>query len=122
MEIRIVTPLTYEKVKDLKAGDHILLSGTILTARDAAHKRLIQLMDQSKDLPIELKDAIIYNVRPTAEKLGQPIGSAGPTTRYRMDSYTPKLLERGLRSMIGKGARSEDVIQSMKKNGAGYFG
>lgn len=122
MEIKITTPLTEEKVKGLKAGDTVLLSGVIYTGRDAAHKRLIELLNKGENLPIDIKDSVIYYVGPTPAKEGQPIGSAGPTTSYRMDDYTPALLDQGLRGMIGKGLRSEKVIESMKKNKAVYFG
>lgn len=121
MEKKIVTPLTYEKIKDLKAGDSVLISGVIYTARDAAHKRLVELLNKGEVLPIDVKDAIIYYVGPTPAKPNQPIGSAGPTTSYRMDSYAPRLLDIGLKGMIGKGSRSREVIESMKKNGAVYF-
>lgn len=121
MEKMITTPLTEEKVKDLKAGDSVLISGTIYTARDAAHKRLIELLDKGEELPIDIKDSIIYYVGPTPAKPSQVIGSAGPTTSYRMDSYTPRLLDIGLKGMLGKGSRSKEVIESMKKNKAVYF-
>lgn len=122
MEIKLETPLTYDKIKGLKMGDRILLSGTIYAARDAAHKRLIDLLDNNKNLPIDIKDEVIYYVGPTPAKEGQVIGSAGPTTSYRMDSYSPKLLDLGLRAMIGKGLRSKEVIYSMIKNKAIYLG
>ncbi|MDF2881965.1 MAG: fumarate hydratase [Clostridiaceae bacterium] len=121
MEKKIVTPLTEEKVKELKAGDSVLISGTIYTARDAAHKRLVELLHENKPLPFDVKDAIIYYVGPTPAKPGEPIGSAGPTTSYRMDPYAPELLDIGLRGMIGKGLRSKEVIESMVKNKAVYF-
>lgn len=121
MEKRIRTPLTYEKTRQLKAGDHVLLTGVIYTARDGAHKRLVELLDQGKDLPLDLMNAIIYYLGPSPAKPGKVIGSAGPTTSSRMDIYTPKLLDKGLRGMIGKGTRSKKVIDSMKKNGAIYF-
>ncbi|MBV7276764.1 Fe-S-containing hydro-lyase [Clostridiaceae bacterium UIB06] len=121
MEKKITTPLTEEKVKELKAGDSVLISGVIYTARDAAHKRLVELLDKGEKLPIDVEDSIIYYVGPTPAKPGQPIGSAGPTTSYRMDSYAPRLLNIGLRGMIGKGLRSKEVIESMKKNKAVYF-
>jgi len=121
MEKRITTPLTEEKVKDLKAGDSVLISGTIYTARDAAHKRLVELLDKGEALPIDVKDTIIYYVGPSPAKPGHVIGSAGPTTSYRMDSYAPRLLDIGLKGMIGKGIRSEEVVDSMKKNKAVYF-
>lgn len=122
MAVKITTPLTYEKIKDLKAGDKVLLTGTIYSARDAAHKRLIDLLDKGEKLPIEIENETIYYVGPSPAKPGKVIGSAGPTTSYRMDSYTPKLLDLGLKGMIGKGARNVEVIESMKKNGAVYFG
>lgn len=122
MEIRINTPLTYEKIKDLKAGDSILLSGTIYSARDAAHKKLIELLDKGLELPINIKDETIYYVGPTPAKEGQVIGSAGPTTSYRMDAYSPRLLDLGLKAMIGKGARNEEVVNSIIKNKAVYLG
>lgn len=122
MDKIIETPLTEEKVKNLNAGDNVLISGIIYTARDAAHKRLIDLLDKGESLPMEIRDQIIYYVGPTPAKPGNPIGSAGPTTSYRMDSFTPKLLDIGLKGMIGKGIRSNEVIESMKKNKAVYFG
>ena len=121
MEKRVTTPLTEEKVKDLKAGDSVLLSGVIYTARDAAHKRLVELIDKGEELPIDVNEAVVYYVGPTPAKPGMVIGSAGPTTSYRMDAYTPKLLEKGLKGMIGKGLRSQEVVDSMVKNGAVYF-
>ncbi|QAT41357.1 Fe-S-containing hydro-lyase [Clostridium sp. JN-9] len=121
MEKKIVTPLTEEKVKELKAGDSVLITGTIYTARDAAHKRLVDLLHENKPLPFDVKDAIIYYVGPTPAKPGEPIGSAGPTTSYRMDPYAPELLDIGLKGMIGKGLRSKEVVESMVKNKAVYF-
>ena len=117
----INTPLTEDITTELKAGDSILLNGTIYTARDAAHGRLINLLNDGKDLPINMKDEIIYYVGPTPEKQGHVIGSAGPTTSYRMDSYAPRLLDLGLKGMIGKGARNEEVIDAIKRNKAIYF-
>lgn len=122
MEKKIATPLTEEITKTLRAGDSILLSGIVYTARDAAHGRLINLLDEEKDLPLNINGEIIYYVGPTPEKPGEVIGSAGPTTSYRMDSYAPRLLDLGLKGMIGKGARSEEVINSIKRNKAIYFG
>ena len=121
MEKKITTPLTEEKVKTLKAGDSVLISGTIYTARDAAHKRLVQLLDEGKSLPIDVKDIIIYYAGPSPAKPGHVIGSAGPTSSYRMDPFAPRLLDIGLKGMIGKGLRSKEVIESMKKNKAVYF-
>ncbi len=120
--VHITTPLTRDKVKDLKAGDSCLISGVIYTARDAAHKRLCELVAQGKELPMDVKDNIIYFVGPTPAKPGQAIGSAGPTTSYRMEAYSPILIEQGLTGMIGKGKRGPEVIDAMKKHGAVYFG
>ena len=122
MAIKINTPLTRAKVKELKAGDSCLISGIIYTARDAAHKRLCELIEKGEPLPIDLKDIIFYFVGPTPAKPGQAIGSAGPTTSYRMDSYSPTLIELGQTGMIGKGKRGPEVIEAMKKHGAVYFG
>lgn len=121
MSKRVTTPLTADQIKDLKAGDSVLITGTIYTARDAAHKRLIELLEKGEELPFDIKDQIIYYVGPTPAKEGQPIGSAGPTTSYRMDPFTPQLLEEGLRGIIAKGKRNEEVIESIKKVGAVYF-
>lgn len=117
----IETPLTKEKVKELKAGDYVYLSGTIYTARDAAHKRMIEGLENGESLPFDMEDQIIYYLGPTPNREGRVIGSAGPTTSSRMDKYAPALLDRGLRGMIGKGKRNEEVIQSMKQNTAVYF-
>ena len=122
MTKKIQTPLTREMVKTLKAGDSCTITGTIYTARDAAHKRLCELVAQGKELPMEIKDAIIYFVGPTPAKPGQAIGSAGPTTSYRMDAYSPTLISIGQTGMIGKGKRNEEVIAAMKEHGAVYFG
>jgi fumarate hydratase subunit beta len=119
---KITTPLDDNKVMQLKAGDSVLLTGYIYTGRDAAHKRLIELIEKGQKLPIDLKGQTIYYVGPAPAKPGYPCGSAGPTTSYRMDPYTPYLLDRGLKGMIGKGLRSKEVIESMKKNKAVYFG
>ena len=122
MAISIKTPLTREDAVKLKAGDSCLISGVIYTARDAAHKRLCELIAQGKELPLEVKDSIIYFVGPTPAKPGQAIGSAGPTTSYRMDAYSPDLIAIGQTGMIGKGKRGPEVIEAMKKHGAVYFG
>ena len=122
MAISIKTPLTREDARNLKAGDSCLISGVIYTARDAAHKRLCELVAAGKKLPFDVKDSIIYFVGPTPAKPGQAIGSAGPTTSYRMDAYSPALIGEGLTGMIGKGKRSDEVISAMKKHGAVYFG
>lgn len=122
MEIKLNAPLTADKLADLKAGDSVLLSGVIYSARDAAHKRLIDLLNEGKELPLNIKDETIYYVGPSPAKPGKVIGSAGPTTSYRMDAYAPTLLDLGLKGMIGKGARNQEVIDAIKRNGAVYFG
>lgn len=119
--IQIKTPVEPEEIKNLRAGDRVFISGYIYTGRDAAHKRLCKCIEEGTELPVNLKNQIIYYVGPTPAKPGQAVGSAGPTTSYRMDSYTPPLLDLGLKGMIGKGYRSDDVINSMVKNGAVYF-
>ena len=120
--VKLTTPLTREKAKALRAGDSCLISGVIYTARDAAHKRLCQLVAEGKELPLDIRDAIIYFVGPTPAKPGQAIGSAGPTTSYRMDAYSPTLISLGLTGMIGKGKRGPEVVEAMKTHGAVYFG
>ncbi len=120
--IKLTTPLSLETVRSLKAGDRVLLSGVIWTGRDQAHKRLVALLDEGKPLPCNLDGQVIYFVGPCPAKPGMPIGSAGPTTSYRMDAYSPRLLaECGLRGMIGKGARTAPVVEAMKQYGAVYF-
>ena len=119
---KITTPLTDENVRSLRAGEEVLLSGTIYTARDAAHKRLISLLDRKESLPLDLSGQILYYTGPTPSRPGRVIGSAGPTTSSRMDKYTPQLLSStGLKGMIGKGSRSDDVIRSMGENCCVYF-
>lgn len=120
-KIHITTPLTDEIISNLKSGDEVLISGTIYTARDAAHKKLIDSINSGESLPFDIKNAIIYYVGPSPKKLGDVIGSAGPTTSYRMDAYTPTLLDLGLKGMIGKGSRNKNVVESIKKNHAVYF-
>lgn len=120
--IRIETPLTREKLAQLKTGDNVLISGVIYTGRDAAHKKMVEALARGEALPFDVKDQVIFFVGPTPPKPGQVIGSSGPTTSYRMDAYSPTLIERGLTGMIGKGLRSEEVIAAMKKYGAVYFG
>ena len=120
--IKITAPLTREKARELKAGDSVLISGVIYTARDAAHKRLCELVAQGKELPIDIKDSVIYFVGPTPARPGEVIGSAGPTTSYRMDAYSPTLIELGHTGMIGKGKRDANVVNAMKEHGAVYFG
>lgn len=120
-EKKIVTPLTDEIVKTLHVGDTVYISGIIYTARDAAHKRLVDLLNEGKELPIEVKGQIIYYVGPAPAPPGKPIGSAGPTTSYRMNPYAPALIEQGLKGMIGKGEMGEGVVEAMKKHCAVYF-
>lgn len=115
------TPLTKEKVKELQAGDYVYITGTIYTARDAAHKRMTEELAEGGDLPFDIQDQIVYYLGPTPNREGQVIGSAGPTTSSRMDKYAPALLDLGQTGMIGKGKRNDDVIASMKKNTAVYF-
>lgn len=119
---RVTAPLCREEARSLQCGESVLLSGVIYTARDAAHKRMAQLIEQGEKLPFPINEAVIYYVGPTPEKPGRVIGSAGPTTSYRMDAYAPGLINLGLTGMIGKGARSPDVIDAMKEYGAVYFG
>lgn len=121
MDKYIETPLTKDKVKEIQAGDYVYLTGTIYTARDAAHKRMTEELAQGKTLPFDMENQIIYYLGPTPNREGQVIGSAGPTTSSRMDKYAPILLDKGLTGMIGKGKRNEAVISSMKKNTAVYF-
>jgi fumarate hydratase subunit beta len=120
--VRIRLPLTREKAAALSAGDRVFLSGILYTARDAAHRRFSELLDAGKPLPFPIEDAVIYYTGPSPAAPGRVTGSAGPTTSYRMDPYTPRLLERGLRGMVGKGRRSAEVIDAMRKAGAVYFG
>ena len=115
-------PLTDEVIRGLKAGDQVLLTGSVLTARDAAHKRLIALLDEGKPLPVNLVGETIYYVGPAPARPGQAVGPAGPTSSYRMDPYTPRLLALGLKGMIGKGERGDGVIAAIKEHGAIYFG
>ena len=122
MAKNITMPMNHEVARSLRAGDSCLLTGVIYTARDAAHKRLCELVAQGKELPLEIQDATIYFVGPTPAKPGDAIGSAGPTTSYRMDAYSPTLIALGQTGMIGKGKRSPEVIAAMKEHGAVYFG
>ncbi len=121
MDKYINTPLTNDVVERLEAGDYVYITGTIYTARDAAHKRMYDSMNQEGKMPFDLTNNILYYLGPTPERKGQIIGSAGPTTSSRMDKYTPLLLEHGLKGMIGKGKRNKEVIDSMVKNKAVYF-
>ncbi|MDF2699089.1 MAG: Fe-S-containing hydro-lyase [Haloplasmataceae bacterium] len=120
--MKITTPLTEETINKLNYGEKVLITGTIYTARDAAHKRLVNLIVNNESLPFDIKNQIIYYVGPTPAKPNEVIGSAGPTTSYRMDVYTPLLLENGLKGMIGKGERTDQVIEAIKKYKAVYFG
>jgi len=117
----LTPPLTDEDVAGLRAGDRVLITGTMLTGRDAAHKRLVDLIEKGDELPADLKGQIIYFVGPTPTRPGEAIGSAGPTTSYRMDAYSPILIEKGLKGMIGKGSRSREVVEAMVKHKAVYF-
>lgn len=121
MEKYITAPISDKVVEELSVGDYVYITGTIYTARDAAHKRLYESLIQGNEIPFELENNIIYYLGPSPAREGQVIGSAGPTTSSRMDKYTPLLLEKGLKGMIGKGKRSEEVIESMNKNNAVYF-
>lgn len=123
METRkITTPLIEEVITSLRAGDMVLLSGEVYTARDVAHRRLYEALKKGEKLPIDLKTAVIFYAAPAPTPPGKIIGSIGPTTSYRMDFFTPKLIENGLKGMIGKGNRSPEVIDAIKKHGAVYFG
>lgn len=120
--IKLETPLTHTKVRSLKAGDEILLSGIIYTARDEAHKRMCEALDRGEPLPFDLKESVIYYAGPCPAKEGEIIGSCGPTTSGRMDAYAPQLIALGQTGMIGKGQRTLQVYEAMKKHGAVYFG
>lgn len=120
--IKIQLPLTPEVAAALRAGDAVLLSGEMYTARDAAHKRLVAALDEGRALPFDIRNQLIYYVGPAPASPGHAVGSAGPTTSYRMDAYAPKLLEAGLLGMMGKGIRNAAVVEAMKKRGAVYFG
>jgi len=121
-QIRLTTPLSTEDVEDLRIGDKVLLNGVLITGRDAAHKRLFERINKGKEPPIDIKGQVIYYVGPTPARPGKPIGSAGPTSSYRMDPYSPRLIELGLKGTIGKGNRSQTVIEAMKRFKAVYFG
>ena len=121
MEYYMQSPISEEDAGRLRAGDYVYLTGVVYSARDAAHKRMKEALDQGKDLPIELKNNVIYYMGPSPAREGRPIGSAGPTTASRMDKYTPQLLDLGLKGMIGKGKRTQEVKEAMIRNGAVYF-
>lgn len=121
MERHITAPLQQDTVRSLRAGDYVYITGTIYTARDAAHKRMSETLDEGGKLPFDVEGNVIYYMGPSPAREGRPIGSAGPTTASRMDKYAPRLLDMGLKGMIGKGKRSEDVRQAVIRNGAVYF-
>ncbi len=121
MDRHIQTPLKKEDIENLNSGDYVYITGTVYVARDAAHKRMDDLLKEGKELPIDLKDNIIYYMGPSPAREGRPIGSAGPTTASRMDKYAPKLLDLGLKGMIGKGKRTEQVKDAIVRNGCVYF-
>ena len=121
MKHELKEPFTKDKLKALRAGDTVLVTGTIYAARDAAHRKLIELIDAGEPLPLEIEDQMVYYAGPTPARPGNPIGSVGPTTSYRMDAFTPALLKRGLAGMIGKGPRSEEVKTCAAEEGAVYF-
>ncbi len=118
---KIDLPLKDDVINELKAGDSVLITGSMITGRDAAHKRLYELIEKGEELPVNIKGEVIYYVGPAPAKPGHAVGPAGPTSSYRMDKYTPALLDRGLKGMIGKGARNQEVIDSMIKNNVVYF-
>lgn len=120
--VRLTPPLRDEDVQQLEIGDRVLVSGVIYTARDAAHKRLVDMLDQGQELPVNFKGQILYYVGPSPARPGRVIGAAGPTTAYRMDSYAPTLIKLGLKAMIGKGKRSPEVIAAMMEHKAVYLG
>ena len=121
MERELTTPLSKDVIREIRAGDYCYISGVIYTARDAAHKRMIETLEKGGELPFDIRDQVVYYLGPTPAREGQVIGSAGPTTSTRMDKYTPALLELGMAGMIGKGRRSPAVIEAMKKQVAVYF-
>ena len=121
MDRYIKAPISDEDARSLRAGDYVYITGTIYTARDAAHKRMYEALEEGKELPIAMKNNIIYYMGPSPAREGRPIGSAGPTTASRMDKYTPSLLDLGLKGMIGKGKRSQAVKEAIIRNGAVYF-
>lgn len=121
MDKHITTPITEEVTKDLRSGDYVYINGTIYVARDAAHKRLMEVLDKGEELPFPIKDATIYYMGPSPARDGRPIGSAGPTTASRMDKYAPRLLDLGQKAMIGKGKRTKEVIDAVVRNKAVYF-
>lgn len=121
MDKKITAPISKEEAQNLRAGDYVYITGTIYTARDAAHKRMYETLERGEALPIDMENNIIYYMGPSPAREGRPIGSAGPTTASRMDKYAPKLLDLGLKGMIGKGKRSKEVIDAVVRNGCVYF-
>lgn len=121
MDKYIKAPIDKNELRELSAGDYVYISGTIYTARDAAHKRMYESLQKGESLPISIKNELIYYMGPSPAREGRPIGSAGPTTASRMDKYTPQLLDMGLGGMIGKGKRSQEVIDGIVRNGSIYF-
>lgn len=121
MDRYVNVPLSEEDVHSLKAGDYVYITGTIYTARDAAHKRMQEALDRGEELPLKMENNVIYYMGPSPAREGRPIGSAGPTTASRMDKYAPRLLDLGLKGMIGKGKRSKEVADAIVRNGAVYF-
>ena len=121
MDKHITVPYDEKTARELRSGDYVYITGTIYTARDAAHKRMYEALEQGKELPFDVKNSVIYYMGPSPAREGRPIGSAGPTTASRMDKYTPSLLDLGLKGMIGKGKRTDAVRQAIIRNGAVYF-
>ncbi|MCR5666813.1 MAG: Fe-S-containing hydro-lyase [Eubacterium sp.] len=121
MDKKITTPITSQVAKSLHAGDFVFITGTIYVARDAAHKRLMEVLDKGEKLPFDIKDSTIYYMGPSPAREGRPIGSAGPTTASRMDKYAPRLLDLGEKAMIGKGKRTKEVLDAVVRNEAVYF-
>ena len=121
MEKQIQAPLLEEEIRDLRAGDYVYITGTLYTARDAAHKRMQEALDRGEDLPFDIRGQMIYYMGPSPAREGRPIGSAGPTTASRMDKYAPRLLDLGLKGMVGKGKRTREVLDAVVRNKAVYF-
>lgn len=121
MEKQIQAPLLGEEIRDLRAGDYVYITGTLYTARDAAHKRMQEALDRGEDLPFDIRGQVIYYMGPSPAREGRPIGSAGPTTASRMDKYAPRLLDLGLKGMVGKGKRTREVLDAVVRNKAVYF-
>lgn len=121
MEVHLTTPITQEDIDKLNAGDKVRITGTMYTSRDAGHKRMVEMVENNEELPMEVEGQIVYYAGPAPAKPGEPIGSVGPTTAYRMDRYSPRLMDEGLKLMIGKGGRSPEVIDSIIKNKGVYF-